>query len=144
MQKSSAGKFHFAPPFTSFDHLIGAQSFWQATKHEHNASPVGSAQANDPEVFSVEPEDFPAAKHMCKSSVDRESKCPISSRQHNGSNERSSGSSVKSRRLSARAKASNTNLSLAKPSRSPRANAAIPSRRSRNSTSVALRLRRAS
>jgi len=52
--------------------------------------------------------------------------------------------SVKSRRLSARGKASNTNLSLAKPSRSPRANAAIPSRRSRNSTNVALRLRRAS
>src|SRR6516162_4527978 len=57
-------------------------SFWQATKHEHNASPVGNAQANSPEVFSVEPEDFPAAKHVCESSVDRESKCPISSRQH--------------------------------------------------------------
>jgi hypothetical protein len=62
--------------------LVRAQSLWQATKHEHNASPVGSAQANAPEVFSVEPEDFPAAKHMCESSVDRESKCPISSRQH--------------------------------------------------------------
>jgi hypothetical protein len=23
MQKSSAGKFHFEPPFTSFDHLVG-------------------------------------------------------------------------------------------------------------------------
>src|SRR5262249_21127039 len=65
-----------------FNHLVGAQSFWQATKHEHNASPVGSAQANTPEVFSVEPEDFPAAKHMCESSVDRQSKCPIASRQH--------------------------------------------------------------
>src|SRR5262249_32998426 len=54
----------------------------EATKHEHNASPVGSAQANAREVFSVEPEDFPAAKHMCESSVDRESKFPISSRQH--------------------------------------------------------------
>src|SRR5215470_16123485 len=58
------------------------QSLWQATKHEHNASPVGSAQANTREVFSVQPEDFPAAKHVCESSVDRESKCPISSRQH--------------------------------------------------------------
>src|SRR5215470_16322420 len=67
----------------SFDHLVGAQSLWQATQHEHDASPVGNAEANAPEVFSVEPEDFPAAKHMCESSVDRESKCPISSRQHN-------------------------------------------------------------
>src|SRR5262249_11264294 len=64
------------------DHLVSSQSFWQATKHKHNASPVGSAQANAPEGFSVEPEDFPAAKHVCESSVDRESKCPISSRQH--------------------------------------------------------------
>jgi hypothetical protein len=24
MQKLSAGKFHFEPPFTSFDHLVGA------------------------------------------------------------------------------------------------------------------------
>src|SRR5215475_3520339 len=64
------------------DHLVSSQSFWQATKHEHNACPVGDAQANAPEVFSVEPEDFPAAKHMCESSVDRKSKCPISSRQH--------------------------------------------------------------
>src|SRR5499433_3239642 len=24
MQKISAGKFHFEPPFTSFDHLVGA------------------------------------------------------------------------------------------------------------------------
>jgi hypothetical protein len=23
MQKTSAGKFHFEPPFTSFDHLVG-------------------------------------------------------------------------------------------------------------------------
>jgi hypothetical protein len=23
MQKLSAGKFHFKPPFTSFDHLVG-------------------------------------------------------------------------------------------------------------------------
>jgi hypothetical protein len=23
MQKISAGKFHFEPPFTSFDHLVG-------------------------------------------------------------------------------------------------------------------------
>src|SRR5215471_8737306 len=66
----------------SFDHLVGAQLFWQATKHEHNACPVGNARANTPEVFSIEPEDFPAAKHMRESSVDRESKCPISSRQH--------------------------------------------------------------
>src|SRR5262249_36649574 len=69
-----------APP-----HLIissAPQSLWQATKHEHNARPVGSAQANVPEVFSVESDDFPAAKHMCESSVDREPKCPISSRQH--------------------------------------------------------------
>src|SRR5262249_30811718 len=58
------------------------QSLWQATKYEHNACPVGNAQANAPEVFSVESDDFPAAKHMCESSVDRESKCPISSRQH--------------------------------------------------------------
>jgi hypothetical protein len=65
----------------SFDHLVGPQSLWQATKHEYNTSPVGSAQTNAPEVFSVEPEDFPAAKHTCESSVDRESKCPISSRQ---------------------------------------------------------------
>src|SRR5262249_20247442 len=62
--------------------LVRPQSLWQATKHEHDASPVGSAQADAPEVFSVEPEDFPAAKHMCESSVDRKSKCPISSRQH--------------------------------------------------------------
>src|SRR5262249_1483177 len=62
--------------------LVRPQSLWQATKHEHNASPVGSAHANAPEVFSVEPEDFPAAKHLCESRVDRESKCPISSRQH--------------------------------------------------------------
>src|SRR6266550_4246643 len=64
------------------DHLVGPQSLWQATKHEHNAGPVGDAHANAREVFSVEPDDFPAAKHMCESSVDRESKCPISSRQH--------------------------------------------------------------
>src|SRR5262249_38932726 len=57
-------------------------SLWQATKHEHNACPVGSALANAPEVFSVEPDDFPTAKHVCESSVDREAKCPISSRQH--------------------------------------------------------------
>ena len=69
-------------PHSSLDHLVGAQLFWQATKHEHNASPVGSAQANTREVFSVEPEDFAAAKHMCESSVDREPKFPISSRQH--------------------------------------------------------------
>src|SRR5262245_43287493 len=69
-------------PSCSLDHLVGAQSFWQATKHEHNACPVGNARTNTREVFSVEPEDFPAAKHTCKSSVDRESKCPISSRQH--------------------------------------------------------------
>jgi hypothetical protein len=25
MQKISAGKFHFEPPFTSFDHLVGAR-----------------------------------------------------------------------------------------------------------------------
>ena len=25
MQKISAGKFHFEPPFTSFDHLAGAR-----------------------------------------------------------------------------------------------------------------------
>ena len=55
---------------------IGPQSLWQATKHEHNACPVGSAQANAREVFSVEPEDFPAAKHMCESSVDREPGMP--------------------------------------------------------------------
>src|SRR5215467_9719124 len=67
---------------SSFDYLVGAQLFWQATKHEHNASPVGSAQANARQVLSVEPEDFPAAKHMRESGVDRESKCPISSRQH--------------------------------------------------------------
>jgi hypothetical protein len=24
MEKISAGKFHFEPPFTSFDHLVGA------------------------------------------------------------------------------------------------------------------------
>ena len=24
IQKISAGKFHFEPPFTSFDHLVGA------------------------------------------------------------------------------------------------------------------------
>src|SRR5262245_8983483 len=41
-----------------------------------------NARTNTREVFSVEPEDFPAAKHVCESSVDRESKCPISSRQH--------------------------------------------------------------
>src|SRR5262249_55196342 len=58
------------------------RSLWQATKHKHDACPVGSALANAPEVFSVEPDDFPAAKHMCESSVDREAKCPISSRQH--------------------------------------------------------------
>src|SRR5215831_9771857 len=66
----------------SFDHLVGLQSLWQATKNENKSCPVGSALANAPEVFSVEPEDFPAAKHVCESSVDRESKCPISSRQH--------------------------------------------------------------
>ena len=71
--------FSFSRPL---DHLVGPQSLWQATKHEHDASPVGNAQANAPDVFSVEAEDFPAAKHMCESSVDRESKCPISSRQH--------------------------------------------------------------
>src|SRR5262249_53285953 len=66
----------------SLDHFVGAQSLGQATKHEHNASPVGNAQANAPKVFSVKPEDFSAAEHMCESSVDRKSKCPISSRQH--------------------------------------------------------------
>src|SRR5215468_6929165 len=94
----------------SFDHLVGPQSFWQATKHEHNASPVGSAQANAPEVFSVEPEDFPAAKHMCESSVDRESKCPISSRQHycKGLERKVVRKQRKVPQTSARAKASNT------------------------------------
>jgi len=38
---------------SSADHLVSPQSLWQATKHEHNTSPVGSAQANAPEVFSV-------------------------------------------------------------------------------------------
>src|SRR5262245_57386555 len=27
MQKLSAGKFHFEPPFTSFDHLVGAGEY---------------------------------------------------------------------------------------------------------------------
>jgi hypothetical protein len=27
MQKISAGKFHFEPPFTSFDHLVGAAGY---------------------------------------------------------------------------------------------------------------------
>src|SRR5262245_58118615 len=66
----------------SLNHLVNPQSLWQATKNENKACPVRSALANAPEVFSVEVEDFPAAKHMCKSSIDRESKCPISSRQH--------------------------------------------------------------
>src|SRR5262249_7450099 len=64
------------------DQRFRPRSLWQATKHKHDACPVGSALANAPEVFSVEPDDFPAAKHMCESSVDREAKCPISSRQH--------------------------------------------------------------
>src|SRR6516225_7455155 len=130
----------------SLDHLVGPQSLWQATKHEHNTGPVGNAQANAPEVFSVEPEDSPL-RNTCARAVltaSRDAQSPRGSIIAKGSNERSSGSSVTSRRLSARAKASNTNLSLAKPARSPRANAAIPSRRSRNSTNVALRLRRAS
>src|SRR5262252_10568500 len=76
---ANSGCEHSQQDSPLFDHLV---TFWQATKHEHNASPVGNAQANAPEVFSVEPEDFPAAKHMCESSVDRKSKCPISSRQH--------------------------------------------------------------
>src|SRR5947208_5416960 len=29
MQKSTARKFHFEPPFTSFDHLVGAAGQWQ-------------------------------------------------------------------------------------------------------------------
>jgi len=35
--------------------LVRPQSLWQAAKHEHDACPVGNAQANAPEVFSVEP-----------------------------------------------------------------------------------------
>src|SRR5258707_10424879 len=46
----------------------------QATKHEHDASPVANAQPNAPEVFSVQPEDFPASQHIGESSVDREPK----------------------------------------------------------------------
>src|SRR5262245_9525662 len=65
-----------------FDHLAGPQSLRQATEHEHNAGPVGNTHASTCKVFSVEPEDFPATKHMCESSVDRESKCPISLRQN--------------------------------------------------------------
>src|SRR5262250_2900119 len=86
--RAARGHATAAPPSSDMNsrlfinRLVRPQSLWQATKHEHNASPVGSAHANAPEVFSVEPEDFPAAKHVCKSSIDRESKCPISSRQH--------------------------------------------------------------
>src|SRR5215467_2182424 len=86
--RAASGQVAAAPPSSDMNsrlfinRLVRPQSLWQATKHEHNASPVGSAHANAPEVFSVEPEDFPAAKHVCESSVDRESKCPISSRQH--------------------------------------------------------------
>src|SRR5262249_30918686 len=58
-----------APRFPAAPDLVGAQSFFQATKHEHNASPVGRAQTNASEVFSVEPEDFPASKHVCESRV---------------------------------------------------------------------------
>jgi hypothetical protein len=42
----------------SLDHLIGAQSFWQATKHEHYASPVGNAlvcaENSDPDVLVMQ------------------------------------------------------------------------------------------
>src|SRR5262249_14841971 len=72
-----------APPSSVMnDHLVSPQSLWQATKHEHDACPVRSPQANAAEVFGVEFADSPAAKHMCESSVDRQSKFPVSSRQH--------------------------------------------------------------
>ena len=82
LERAASGHAAAAPPSSVMksrlfiNRLVRPQSLWQATKHEHNASPVGSAQANAPEVFSVEPEDFPAAKHMCESSVDREPGMP--------------------------------------------------------------------
>src|SRR5262249_19968353 len=125
------------------------QSLWQATKHEHYTCPVGSAQADAPEVFGVESDDFPAAKHMCESSVDRESKCPISSRQHDCKGlERKVVSKQRkipqTRSLAGCRKGGNTNFWLAKPTGPPGASAAILSLRSWTSPIVALRLPRAS
>src|SRR6516165_4159218 len=39
MQKISAGKFHFEPPFTSFDHLVGGgEQRWRHREAEYPGS----------------------------------------------------------------------------------------------------------
>src|SRR5438067_8472648 len=52
----------------SFDHLVGPQSLWQATKHEHNACPVGiigrSFQDFIPSPGSRASQAVPASAHV--------------------------------------------------------------------------------
>src|SRR6516162_5627208 len=58
LERAASGHAAAAPPSSVMksrlfiNRLVRPQSLWQATKHEHNASPVGSAQADAPEVFS--------------------------------------------------------------------------------------------
>ena len=44
MQKISAGKFHFEPPFTSFDHLVGQR---QQRVEDFEAERLGGCEVND-------------------------------------------------------------------------------------------------
>jgi len=93
MQKISAGKFHLNLPHVTRSPRQLTVILGRPPNMEHNASPVGSAQANAPEVFSVEPEDFPAAKHCVRGAVltaSRNAQSPRGSIIAKGSNERSS------------------------------------------------------
>jgi hypothetical protein len=49
MQKISAGKFHFEPPFTSFDHLVGSG---KQSRRDVEAERLGRSHVDDQIEFS--------------------------------------------------------------------------------------------